>query len=138
MTTKNTTQNAARDAGQTPDKQNDAIRAQVDAELPRPRGGFENEEDEIKWKAAQEKRFLELAAGQKIWIRCDTLNRGAWGYDPDPQPDNAPSFDWPHGFGFVAGEKKEIHDHLTHTTMMVEIVSADQRNGDMIGSAKII
>lgn len=38
--TKNTTTNAARDAGQTIDDQNDAIRARVNEEMPRPRGGF--------------------------------------------------------------------------------------------------
>jgi hypothetical protein len=38
----------------TPDEQNDAIRAQVDAELPRPAGGFETDEQEQAWKNAQE------------------------------------------------------------------------------------
>ena len=44
----------------TTSEQNDAIRAQVDAELPRPVGGFENSDDEQRWRDAQEARFFEL------------------------------------------------------------------------------
>lgn len=44
----------------TIDEQNDAIRAQVDAELPRPPGGFENSEAEADWREAQELRFMQL------------------------------------------------------------------------------
>ena len=44
------------------DEQNDAIRAQVDAEMPRPLGGFEREDDEDAHRAKHERRFVELAA----------------------------------------------------------------------------
>lgn len=46
----------------TPDEQNDAIRAQVDAELPWPIGGFENCDEEDAHSARQNTRFLELCA----------------------------------------------------------------------------
>jgi hypothetical protein len=42
------------------DEQNDAIRAQVEAELPRPLGGFEREDDEDAFRAHHERRFAEL------------------------------------------------------------------------------
>lgn len=42
------------------DDQNDAIRAQVDAEMPRPVGGFESSDLEDVFRAAQDARFLEL------------------------------------------------------------------------------
>lgn len=44
----------------TTDEQNDAIRAQVDAEIPRPVGGFETFEQEEYWLAAVDNRFDEL------------------------------------------------------------------------------
>lgn len=44
----------------TPDELNDTLRAQVDAELPRPKGGFETDDQEQDWKEAQETRFMEL------------------------------------------------------------------------------
>jgi hypothetical protein len=44
----------------TPDEQNDAIREQVDRELPRPAGGFETDAQEQAWKEKQEARFFEL------------------------------------------------------------------------------
>lgn len=44
----------------TTDEQNDAIRAQVNAKLPRPIGGFETDDDEQDWMEAQEKCFIEL------------------------------------------------------------------------------
>ena len=42
---------------------NDAIRAQVDAEITRPVGGFESADAEDAHRAAQDKRFLEIAGG---------------------------------------------------------------------------
>jgi len=42
------------------DEQNDAIWAQVEAEWPRPLGGFECEDDEDARRAFQERRFVEL------------------------------------------------------------------------------
>jgi hypothetical protein len=46
----------------TTDEQNDEIRARVNAELPRPAGGFETSEAEEAWRDAQNQRFLELCA----------------------------------------------------------------------------
>ena len=40
----------------------DAIRAQVEAEMPRPLGGFEREDDEDAHRAAHERRFMELVS----------------------------------------------------------------------------
>ncbi len=44
----------------TPDEQNDAIRAQIEREMPRPAGGFESDEQEQDHREAHEKRFFEL------------------------------------------------------------------------------
>ncbi len=42
------------------DMENDAIRAQVDRELPKPIGGFDNDEQYDDWREVQEARFMEL------------------------------------------------------------------------------
>lgn len=44
----------------TTDEMNDTIRAWVDAELPRPAGGFETDEQEQAWEDATGKRFSEI------------------------------------------------------------------------------
>jgi hypothetical protein len=44
----------------TPEEQNDAIRAQVESEMPRPIGGFESSEQAEEWKEKSDRRFLEL------------------------------------------------------------------------------
>lgn len=46
----------------TIDEMNDEIRARVNAELPRPAGGFETFEAREAWLDAHEKRFKELCA----------------------------------------------------------------------------
>ena len=46
----------------TIDEQNEAIRNRVDAELPRPIGGFESSDQEDAFRATQDSRFLELCA----------------------------------------------------------------------------
>lgn len=46
----------------TTDEMNDEIRARVNAELPRPAGGFETFEAREAWLDAHEKRFKELCA----------------------------------------------------------------------------
>lgn len=45
---------------QTPDEQNAAIGAQVDAEMPRPLGGFRYDTDEERWREARDARFQQL------------------------------------------------------------------------------
>ena len=65
----------------TTDEQTDAIRAQVDAELPRPAGGFENPGDEDQWKAKQEARFFRLVHRQAL---ADTLNDALELLDENP------------------------------------------------------
>jgi hypothetical protein len=47
---------------ETIDETNDEIRARVNAEMPRPAGGFETSEAEDAWRDAHEKRFKELCA----------------------------------------------------------------------------
>jgi hypothetical protein len=47
------------------DDQNDALRAQVDAELPRPVGGFETELEEDEWRRQQEQRFIQLVQSKE-------------------------------------------------------------------------
>jgi hypothetical protein len=42
------------------DEQNDAIRAQVDREIPGPVHGFASEDERDEHRAAQDARFLEL------------------------------------------------------------------------------
>jgi len=44
----------------TDTEQNDAIRAQVQAELPYPKGGFDTVDELQDWKAETEKRFMAL------------------------------------------------------------------------------
>lgn len=44
----------------TPDDENEAIRAQVDIEHPRPPGGFATTDEEEDWKAQRDARFMEL------------------------------------------------------------------------------
>ena len=43
-------------------EQNESIRNQVDAELPRPIGGFESSDQEDEYRARVDARFLELCA----------------------------------------------------------------------------
>jgi len=45
----------------TPDEIDAIISAKVDAELPRPVGGFENDDDAYEWQSKKEERFMELA-----------------------------------------------------------------------------
>ena len=56
----------------TIDEQNDALRNQVGAELPRPMGGFESSDQEDEYRARADARFLELCASE---VRAAT----AWG-----------------------------------------------------------
>ena len=51
----------------TPDEENDAIRQQVDDELPRPPGGFESEDREDDHQRAHEARFLALMHDPSLW-----------------------------------------------------------------------
>lgn len=44
----------------TPDEQNDAIRSQVEAEMPTPANGFETDELMDTHLASHERRFMEL------------------------------------------------------------------------------
>jgi len=44
------------------DDANDAIRAQVEAELPRPAGGFESSDQEDAHRSRCDARFFELCA----------------------------------------------------------------------------
>lgn len=55
----------------TPEEQNDLIRAQVDAEIPRPIGGFETEEERDAWQAQHEARFMELCSNMPQGDRTD-------------------------------------------------------------------
>jgi hypothetical protein len=64
MNTTTTNNDAARDAGQTNDEIMDAIRAQVEVEMPTPRGGFESEADADAHREAHERRFDELCEMQ--------------------------------------------------------------------------
>lgn len=50
----------------TPSEQNDAIRAQVEREIPTPAGGFETEDAKDEHKAKQEARFFELVRALPI------------------------------------------------------------------------
>jgi hypothetical protein len=42
------------------DERNEAIRNQVNAEMPRLVGGFESDEQEQDWRDASDARFMEL------------------------------------------------------------------------------
>jgi hypothetical protein len=56
---------ASMKSNMTPDEQNDAIRDQVNRELPRPAGGFETDTQEQEWKVKQDARFFELCGQVK-------------------------------------------------------------------------
>ena len=51
----------------TPDEQNDAIREQVEAEIPKPVGGFESADQEDALRDRRFARFLELVHNPKLW-----------------------------------------------------------------------
>ena len=50
----------------TVDDQNDEIRAQVEREMPRPIGGFENTCDEDEHRLRQDARFMELVRAAEL------------------------------------------------------------------------
>ena len=66
----------------TIDEQNDAIREQVGAELPRPIGGFESSDQEDEYRATVDARFLELCATEvraaKSWGEAAAAAK-SWG-----------------------------------------------------------
>jgi hypothetical protein len=47
---------------QTIDEQNEALRARVEREMPRPRGGFAADEEEDEFRRRVDARFLQLVA----------------------------------------------------------------------------
>ena len=51
----------------TVDEQNDAIRAQVEREIPSPIGGFESEDARDDHKAKQDFRFAQLVQNPSQW-----------------------------------------------------------------------
>jgi hypothetical protein len=51
----------------TPDESNDAIRAQVEREIPTPHGGFETDDAERAHRDAHERRFAELVNDPSQW-----------------------------------------------------------------------
>jgi hypothetical protein len=51
----------------TPDEINDAIRAQVEREIPKPVGGFETDDAEQAHREAHERRFSELVDDPSQW-----------------------------------------------------------------------
>lgn len=56
----------------TPSEQTDAIREQVEREMPTPQGGFETEEEHDEHRERHEARFMELVNDPRQWrFQCD-------------------------------------------------------------------
>ena len=63
----------------TVDDQNDEIRAQVEREMPKPIGGFENARDEDEHRFRQDVRFMELVRAAELSAVvpvCNDLEEG--------------------------------------------------------------
>lgn len=78
---------------------------------------------------------METEIGKQVWITCDSVNRGSWGFVGDEK--DGPAYHWGAGFALAVGEKYLVRME-EFTRVVVKIIERSQPSDNEHGAIGVI